>query len=169
MLYSEENLAILLIGERLEMYLGKILVSSCLLGEPVRYDGKVIDLISQRLLDWQEQGRVITICPEVAGGLSIPRPPAERKRDNVITTDGEDVTQAFALGAERALNQCLAHGIQVAILKERSPSCGSLAIYDGSFSGTTIKGEGVTSQILRANGIKVFSEEQMPELLAFVG
>lgn len=113
----------------------RILVSSCFLGEKVRYDGKSKSLINDTLLLWKKQKQLISFCPEVAGGLSVPRQPAEIQQNNglIITCDGEDVSRQFIKGAQRALDICQQHDIHFALLKESSPSCGSTTIYDGSF------------------------------------
>lgn len=150
----------------------KILVSRCLLGHPVRYDGGASEL-SQTLARWQAEGRIVPLCPEVAGGLPTPRPPAEipggqgaevlEGRASVIASDGEDFTQAFMAGAQVALDLVRQHGIRVAVLKANSPSCGNLFTYDGSFSGTKVSGEGVTTALLRREGVQVFSELELPE------
>lgn len=143
----------------------KILVSSCLLGTPVRYDGTGQKLVHPQITTWQQQGLIVPLCPEVAGGLSTPRAPAEISHDKVITNDGEDVTAAFKLGAQQALQLCLLHNIRFALLKESSPSCGRNTIYDGSHRGIKIAGMGLTAALLATNGVKVFSEVQMPALL----
>jgi uncharacterized protein YbbK (DUF523 family) len=111
------------------------------------------------------------VCPEVDGGLGTPRPPAEilggdggdvlAGRARVITADGRDVTAAYLSGARRALETARRVGAERAILKSRSPSCGSDSIYDGSFAGRTRAGEGVTAALLRANGIQVSTEEEL--------
>ena len=139
----------------------KILVSACLMGKPVRYDGRYASTGHSQLLKLQEEGRVVLLCPEVAGGLPTPRPPAEINKGHVITQQGKDMTAAFHLGADKALQLCLAHNIKIAVLKENSPSCGSNYIYDGNFTGTKIAGSGVVTDLLRANGITVFSEDQL--------
>lgn len=148
----------------------KILVSRCLLGHRVRYDGGShgpFDLLAR----WQAQGRVVALCPEVAGGLPTPRPPAEiaggrggRVLDGtsqVFTVHGEDVSAAFIRGAEQAVELVRAHDIRLAILKARSPSCGNRENYDGSFSGMRVPGEGVTAAALKRLGVLVFSEEEL--------
>lgn len=151
----------------------KILVSACLLGERVRYDGG--DCRQSGLLaQWQRQGRLIPICPEVAGGLPVPRPPAEivsgsadtilRGRGSVQRQNGEDVSDAFVDGAERALALCMKHQISFAILKEGSPSCGVSRVNDGRFSGMKVEGEGVTARLLRRHGIAVLSELEVGQL-----
>ncbi|OUS68236.1 hypothetical protein B5G52_20170 [Pseudoalteromonas sp. A601] len=143
----------------------KILVSSCLLGTPVRYDGTGQKLVHPQITTWQSQGLIIPLCPEVAGGLSTPRAPAEIRHDKVITNADEDVTAAFRLGAKKALQLCMSHNIRFALLKESSPSCGRNTIYDGSHRGIKVAGMGLTAALLERNGIKVFSEVQMPALL----
>ena len=143
----------------------KILVSSCLLGAPVRYDGTGQELTHPQITTWQLQGMIVSLCPEVAGGLSTPRAPAEISHDKVITNNDEDVTVAFKLGAHKALQLCLFHNIRFALLKKSSPSCGRNTIYDGTHSGVKITGMGLTAEILVSNGIQVFSEVQLPALL----
>jgi uncharacterized protein YbbK (DUF523 family) len=153
----------------------KVLVSRCLLGHRVRYDGGAhgpVDLLQQ----WLDEGRVVALCPEVAGGLPTPRPPAEIRGGKggavldgklpVLTIDGEDVTAAFVGGAEQALALVREHGIALALLKARSPSCGNLENYDGSFSGVRVPGEGVTAALLKRSGVKVFNETQLAEAAA---
>ncbi|GHE88671.1 DUF523 domain-containing protein [Thalassotalea profundi] len=143
----------------------KILVSACLLGEKVRYDGNSQQQHHVMLNKWQQQGRIISICPEVAGGLTIPREPAEIQPDSrVITQKGINVGHQFLLGAEKALFLCQKYEIRYALLKESSPSCGSHTIYDGTFSNSKISGMGVTAALLEENGIQVFSEHQIDEL-----
>lgn len=138
----------------------KILVSACLLGVPCRYDGKSKKHPEVEAL--QAQGHeLIPVCPEVQGGLSTPRPPAERQRDGrVVNREGTDVTAQYQAGAEIALNTAREQGCELAILKERSPSCGSGEIYDGTFTGQLIPGDGVAAQRLRQAGIKVLGESQ---------
>jgi uncharacterized protein YbbK (DUF523 family) len=148
----------------------KILISRCLLGHPVRYDGGASGPFDQ-LAAWQAEGRVIGLCPEVAGGLPTPRAPAEipggqgravlAGEAQVLTVQGEDVTAPFLRGAEIALAHVREHGIRIAILKANSPSCGNLETYDGTFSGTRVAGEGVTAALLRQHGVQVFSEHEL--------
>ena len=148
----------------------KILVSACLLGQPVRYDGLSKESQNPMLNRWHEEGRLVPVCPEVSGGLPVPRPAAEiigradevlTGRDLVKTEDGEDVSRFFTCGAQNALILCRQQNIRIAILKENSPSCGSTRVYDGSFSAKLITGIGVTSAILRQNEITVFSEHEI--------
>lgn len=152
----------------------KILISACLLGRPVRYDGRASSVEAARaeLLDrWKARGLLVPICPEVSGGLPVPRPAAEilgGTGDEVIdgearlvTRDDRDVTSAFLAGAQAALTLAQEHQVCCAILKARSPSCGSNQIYDGSFSRTLREGPGVTAALLKRHGIPVFSEESL--------
>ena len=149
--------------------MNKILVSACLLGERVRYDGSDNEVDHWLLEEWNAQGRLVTFCPEVAGGLGIPRAPAEISDGGGITVlagkarvfDDRscDVSEAFILGAQKALSFAQQHQVKIAILKEGSPSCGSSNIYDGSFSGLKIRGQGVTSALFDQYGIRVFNEQ----------
>ncbi len=142
----------------------KVLVSACLLGQPVRYDGQSKGIVSDWLSALGAEGRALAFCPEVAGGLPTPRPPAERQGERVVTASGLDVTAEFDRGAELALALCQAQGIRFALLKEGSPSCGSGRIYNGRFEGVSVAGEGKTTALLRRHGITVFSEDQLVEL-----
>ena len=142
----------------------KVLVSACLLGQPVRYDGQSKGIVSDWLSALGAEGRALAFCPEVAGGLPTPRPPAERQGERVVTASGLDVTEEFDRGAELALAICQAQGIRFALLKEGSPSCGSCRIYNGRFEGVSVAGEGKTTALLRRHGIAVFSEDQLAEL-----
>ncbi len=140
----------------------RVLVSACLLGERVRYDGGEKGSKHPVLLRWLAEGRVVRVCPEVEGGLPVPRPPAERQPDGrMLMKTGLDVSDAFARGAAEALQLVREHRIKVAVLKEGSPSCGSGFIYDGSFSKKQLQGEaGETTRVLREAGVTVFSELQ---------
>ncbi|MGY4660799.1 uncharacterized protein YbbK (DUF523 family) [Pseudomonas chlororaphis] len=153
----------------------KILVSRCLLGHRVRYDGGASGPFDQ-LASWQAEGRVVALCPEVAGGLPTPRAAAEIPGGQggevldglaqVITTEGEDVSAEFLSGARQALELVRKHGIRIAVLKANSPSCGNLLTYDGSFSGVKVSGEGVTAALLKRAGVQVFSELELAEAAA---
>lgn len=152
--------------------LPRVLVSACLLGQPVRYDGRASGHPSL-LQQWQHEGRVIALCPEVAGGLPTPRPPAEIPGGQgaqvlaggvpVLTVTGEAVTDAFVKGAQQALELVRVHGIRVAVLKASSPSCGNHEVYDGSFTGTKVRGEGVVAAALRQAGVQVFNEHELAQ------
>ena len=141
----------------------KILISACLVGDKVKYNGQsnYTPLVKELL----EKYELVPFCPEVEGGLSTPRHPSERKGDKVINDQGKDVTKYFLLGAEKAYNICMYLGIKIAILKECSPSCGVHQIYDGSFSHKAIDGQGITAEYLSSKGIKVLSENDISELL----
>jgi uncharacterized protein YbbK (DUF523 family) len=144
-----------------------ILISACLLGQPVRYDGGANGVAQHPVLAaWLAAGRVLALCPELAGGLPVPRPPAERLRDaqgreRVLDVHGRDVTAAFEAGAEQALSLAREHGVRLAVLKEGSPSCGSGYVYDGSFSRRRVPGRGLTAERLMQAGIRVFSEHEL--------
>lgn len=147
----------------------KVLISACLLGEQVRYDGGNCLQDSKLLSKWRKEGRLVPLCPEVAGGLPVPRLPAEIQPDGrVINIENEDVSKAFECGAQRALQLCREHGITIAVLKEGSPSCGSSKINDGSFNGSKIAGSGATTRLLRDNGVLVFSEHEIDQVEKFV-
>lgn len=141
----------------------KLLVSACLLGVACRYDGRSkLHPLAQELCRRHE---VIPVCGEIFGGLPTPRLPSERREDGVFASDGGDVTDAFRRGAEEVVRLARLTGAQAAILKERSPSCGSGEIYDGTFTGTVVEGWGVTAELLRREGIPVLGESRMGELL----
>lgn len=133
-----------------------LLVSACLLGLPCRYDGAAKP--APQVLELMAEHRLIPVCPEQLGGLPTPRPPAECRDGRVISRAGRDVTAEYVRGAESALELARLFGCRGAILKERSPSCGCGYIYDGSFSGTLIPGDGVTARLLKAHGIPVTGE-----------
>ena len=132
-------------------------VSACLCGFPCRYDGK--SKPDERIKALYEEGRALPVCPEKLGGLTTPRTPCEIIDGKVISSDGEDRTNEYLLGSQKVLELCKKHGIKKAILKQNSPSCGSTHIYDGTFSGTLIEGEGCLTALLRKNGIEVTGEK----------
>lgn len=139
----------------------KILVSACLLGQRVRYNAELL-AVTDPVQQWWEQGRLVTVCPEVAGGLSTPRAPAEQQGDGrIVTVDGRDVTDAFRRGAELAVELVRRHHIRMAVLKARSPSCGSGEVYGGQFDGQLIRGDGLTAARLKALGVAVFTEAEL--------
>jgi uncharacterized protein YbbK (DUF523 family) len=141
----------------------KLIVSACLMGRPTRYDARAVEYPKVRALF--ERYEIIEVCPEVMGGLETPRPPSERRGAGVFMKTGRDVSCEFLRGAERVYELCCSSGVKRVLLKERSPSCGSGEIYDGSFSGVLIKGDGVTAEYLKGKGILVFGESQIDELL----
>lgn len=148
----------------------KILVSACLLGEKVRYDGNDKNLAHSHLKALEQRGFIVRICPEVAGGLAVPRQPAEIQTANndvikITTITKLDVTNEFLKGAKLALSLCLKNNIKIAIMTDGSPSCGSKLIYDGSFSGRKIADHGATTRLLTKNGIRVFSQFQVDDAI----
>lgn len=132
------------------------LVSACLLGVPCRYDGT--GKANERVLALARTHQLIPVCPEQLGGLSTPRSSAERVGARVVTKEDGDVTAAFVCGAEETLRLARLFGCRAAILKCNSPSCGSGQIYDGSFTGRLVPGDGVTAALLKQNGIAVYNE-----------
>ncbi len=134
-----------------------ILVSTCLLGVPCRYDGTA--KADERILSLAKTRHLIPVCPEQLGGLPTPRPPAERSGTRVLTRDDRDVTAQFQRGAEETLRLARLFSCRIAILKANSPSCGSGQIYDGCFCGRTIPGDGMTAALLKQEGLTVLSEK----------
>lgn len=165
----------------------RLLVSACLIGQPVRYDGdtnsdKVLYLESY-LQRWQTEGRLVPVCPESLGGLPTPRPAAEiistqtinsggdgvlDGQNTVATVDQTDVSAAFVRGAQATLAIAQREDIHGALLAARSPSCGKDFIYDGSFQQQLIKGHGVTVALLLRHDIQCFNPEEANELIAFM-
>jgi uncharacterized protein YbbK (DUF523 family) len=155
--------------------MAKVLVSSCLLGSRVRYDGSAKLYRNRILARWMEEGRIVQLCPEVAVGFETPRPPAEitgggggdevlRGLSRVTEATGRDVSGLYAEAAGIALQLARQHGCTYALLTDGSPSCGSSYIYDGAFNGIRKSGHGVTSAVLRQAGIKVFSHTDIASL-----
>lgn len=140
-----------------------LLISACLLGHNVRYDGQAKPFSLSSLSD---HFQFYPFCPECAGGLPVPRPAAEQQADGSVKTQaGVDVTNAFTRGAQLALTTCQQHQIQFALLKQNSPSCGTLQVYDGSFSRVKRHGMGVCAELLNQAGIAVFGEDQISQLI----
>jgi uncharacterized protein YbbK (DUF523 family) len=156
----------------------RILISACLLGEKVRYNGRDAFTDSPIIARWHREGRIVPFCPEVAGGLGVPRPAAELQGGSgadvldgllrIATAAATDVTDAFLSGARRALATATAERVRLAVLKDGSPSCATTYLYDGSFSGRRRSGAGVTAALLERHGIRVFSERQLEEADAFL-
>lgn len=149
-----------------------IVVSACLAGLEVRYDGG--HCLSEKIRRLIEEKKAVAVCPEVLGGLPTPRPPAEIQggtgedvlngKAKVVDCNGTDVTAQFVKGAQLALQKVQQLQATMVVLKEDSPSCGSQHIYDGSFAGQTMVGEGVTAALLRKNGIRVLSEHDFMDM-----
>ena len=135
----------------------KIMVSACLLGDNVKYNGG--NNKNDELISFLRDYEVIKVCPECLGGLSIPRDPSEIVNNKVFSKEGIDVTNEFRLGGKKTLEIAEANNVKIAILKKNSPSCGSNTIYDGTFSHNIINGDGITTKLLKENGIMVFDEE----------
>lgn len=133
-----------------------ILVSACLVGLHCRYDGKTS--VNDELVELVLKGEAIPVCPEMMGGLPVPRIPAERVGDKVINKEGMDVTKEFTLGAEKTLDLALINKVEKAILKSKSPSCGVGVIYDGTHSRTLKEGNGLTVELLMKHGIHIENE-----------
>ncbi|NRP84685.1 hypothetical protein GFPCMMHI_00562 [Ensifer adhaerens] len=155
---------------------GKILVSACLMGHAVRYDGRSKPLIHPAIYRWREEGRLVTICPEMSAGMAVPRPPAEIENSaagedvlagtaRVMEISGGDVTEGFRQAAENALALARETGCRYALLIDGSPSCGSGFIYDGSFSGGRHPGHGVTAALLQQAGVEVYSDREIDRLV----
>lgn len=145
-----------------------ILISSCLLGLYCRYDGKCKTYPQMEELLRRSDIQLIPVCPEQAGGLATPRPPAERQEGRVVTKDGVDVTAAYEQGAKTACKLAEMFHCDYAVLKEKSPSCGCGTIYDGTFTRTLTRGNGVTAERLKAQGIHVVGEQSLYKLLSIL-
>ncbi|EOY5415897.1 DUF523 domain-containing protein [Cronobacter turicensis] len=154
--------------------INKILVSACLMGFKVRYDGSEKAQMIDQLRRWQKEQRLVIHCPELAAGLPTPRPPAEivsgdnKTQDRIIEITGKDVTEHYQLGAWLALRTAQDAGCTAALLTDGSPTCGSQFIYDGSFSGRRKSGMGVAASLLSAHGIAVFSENNLADLIEWI-
>ena len=140
----------------------KILVSACLMGVNCKYNST--NNLNEEVLALSECYELIPICPECDGGMPTPRHPSEILGENVINSKGDDVTLQFKKGAQNALNIAKNSGITKAVFKERSPSCAPNFIYDGSFKGKVIKGQGITAKLLSENNIKIYSEIEIDKL-----
>lgn len=157
------------------MTMEKILVSACLLGRPVRYNGSAKPVEHPSLERWRGEGRLVSLCPELTAGFSVPRPPAEISNGQsgqavlegaaqVFESTGTDVTSLYIAGAQAALTMARQHNCRYALLIDGSPSCGSGFIFDGSFGGRKHLGAGVTATLLRDHGIEVFAETEIDAL-----
>ncbi|MCG8710159.1 DUF523 domain-containing protein [Brenneria sp. 4F2] len=156
--------------------MSKILISACLSGFPVRYNGSEKKSVASYLARWRQQSRLIAFCPELAAGFATPRPSAEiipslagnaviAQGASVIESTGDDVTERYILGAWLTLQMAEQHGCRFALLTEGSPSCGSNMIYSGKFDGKQTPGNGVTAELLKAHGIEVFSDREIERLI----
>ena len=136
-----------------------IFVSACLLGENCKYSGG--NNRNEAVISFLEEKEFVAVCPERAGGLPAPRPPAEIRDGRVVDKEGKDVTAEFLLGAEKTLALAKKYHPELCILKANSPSCGCGEIYDGTFSGRKISGNGKTTELLLKNGFSVITEKQI--------
>jgi uncharacterized protein YbbK (DUF523 family) len=135
-----------------------LLISACLMGFECKYSGGSNKLSEEALARLKAEYRLIPVCPETAGGLPVPRDPSERLGGKVVSSKGKDVTAEFEKGADVALTLAKRYGCKKALLKRNSPSCGGEFIYDGSFSGTLVSGQGVTAELLRSYGLEIIGE-----------
>jgi uncharacterized protein YbbK (DUF523 family) len=138
-----------------------IIVSACLAGVACRYNGNAFPIPA--IIAMFQKGTALPVCPEMLAGLPAPRPPAELRNGRVLSNSGEDVTEEFLLGAKMGLAIALAARCRKAIVKAKSPTCGSGSIYDGTFSGKVIPGDGVFSKLLKEYGIEVITEEDLED------
>ena len=134
----------------------KYIVSACLVGKNTKYNGG--NNKNEKIIEFLKDKEYILVCPEVSGGLSTPRSPSEIVENKVINKEGKDVTKEFYLGAQNEIERLKEFGATKAILKSRSPSCGLNIIYDGTFSGNTISGDGVFTKELKKLGIEILTE-----------
>ncbi|MDD5933048.1 MAG: DUF523 domain-containing protein [Candidatus Onthovivens sp.] len=140
-----------------------ILVSACLLGDNVKYDGK--NNYDQRIEALKDKYDIVPICPEVFGGLKTPRTPSEIKNGDVIDRNGRNVTEYFQNGAHKVLNIVNYMHVKKAVLMDRSPSCGVHQIYNGRFNGTLINGLGVCAKLLKQNGVEIYTIDEIDQLI----
>ena len=141
----------------------KLLISACLLGRNCKYNGG--NNYVPRVEELKERFDLVPVCPECSGGLPIPRSPSERVGEKVLSKTGADVTAAFQRGAAEALAAAQREGVPRAVLKERSPSCGCGSIYDGTFTGAVVPGNGLAAELLLRHGVEIFGESRLEELL----
>ena len=149
----------------------KVLVSGCLGGAPIRFNETGVQVSSPIWRRWAAEGRLVSLCPELAVGFPVPRPPAEivggsaadvlDGRAHVYEASGRDVTELFRAAAERALDRAVQAGVALAVLVDGSPTCGSSYVHDGTFAGVTVPGRGVAAEALRRRGIPVFAHDDL--------
>lgn len=142
-----------------------LLISACLMGYECKYCGGSNRLAERELETLRAKYRLIPVCPESAGGLSTPRDPSERRGERVVSSKGVDVTSQYNKGADTAMYLARRYGCKAALMKAKSPSCGSGEIYDGTFTGTIVPGYGVAAERLEAAGIRVLSEDEIGKLI----
>lgn len=137
----------------------KVLVSACLLGENCKYNGG--NNYDPAVVDWLRDHEVVPVCPEVLAGMPVPRIPVELRGGRAVNKEGADVDAAYRAGVAQAVQRAKAERIELAVLKSRSPTCGVKQIYDGTFSGTLVDGQGLLAQALRENGFRVIDAEDL--------
>ncbi len=157
----------------------KLLASACLLGERVRFDGQVLKISDERIFKWAKEKRFIPICPETMSGLMVPRVPCEIEpgktaqdvidgNAKIISQEGRDYTEDYLFGAQVCVNLAKRNNIRIAILKQRSPSCGTKQIHDGHFGPNLVDGMGIAALMLQQAGVHVFDETQLDEVEALL-
>ncbi len=157
----------------------KILASACLLGERVRFDGQILKITDDRIFKWAKEKRFVPICPESMSGLLVPRVPCEIEpgktaqdilngQGKIIGKDGRDYTEDFLFGAQASLNLAKRNNVRIALLKQRSPSCGTKQVHDGHFGTNLVDGMGLAALMLQQAGISVFDETQLDEIEALL-
>lgn len=142
-----------------------LLISACLLGVKCKYSGGHNAIAAEKIAALREKYRLIPVCPETAGGLPTPRDPSERRGDTVVSCNGRDVTAEYSKGADIAVSLAEKNGCNLALLKGKSPSCGSGVIYDGTFTGHLTAGDGLTAERLKARGVSVRGESEVDEII----
>ncbi len=142
-----------------------MLISACFLGLDCKYSGGNNALGDKVIAELMEKYRLVPVCPESYGGLPSPRLPSERVGERVLAKDGADVTEQYKKGAAAALRLAKLFGCKIALMKERSPSCGHDSIYDGSFTGRVVPGDGVAAELLKQNGVTVCGESDVVRLI----
>lgn len=142
-----------------------LLISACLLGVECKYSGGHNAMAAEKIAALRKKYRLVPVCPETAGGLPTPRDPSERRGAAVVSCNGRDVTAEYSKGADIAVSLAEKNGCNLALLKEKSPSCGSGVIYDGTFTGHLIAGDGLTAERLKARGVSVRGESEIDEII----
>ena len=142
-----------------------LLISACLLGVECKYSGGHNAMAAEKIAALREKCRLIPVCPETAGGLPTPRDPSERRGGAVVSCKGRNVTAEYSKGADVAVSLAERNGCKMALLKEKSPSCGSGVIYDGTFTGRLIAGDGLAAERLKARGVRVRGESEVDEII----
>ena len=141
----------------------KVAVSACLVGKNTKYDGG--NNYNVCVMEYLKDKEYITICPEVEGGLTTPRDPSEIINDKVLSNKGKDVTKNFVDGANSSLNKILKEGIQIVMVKAKSPSCGHKEIYDGTFTSKIVNGNGVFTDLALKHNLTIYTEKDIEQMI----